>query len=179
MSSIKHINDYLEKPDIDRILDAAKVYNYRDWLIIQMLWRGGMRASELLGITPAAIEWQKNVVNIINGKGGKDRRIYLHTETMQLLRQYVAENNIKDDMPIFNIKRRQLYNICKNYGEMAGIHNVHPHIFRHSYSINLIRQGCDVRRLQLSLGHAGIQSTSVYLKFNDEDIKEVYDQAIF
>ena len=71
---MKHINDYLEKPEIDKILDAAKVYNYRDWLIIRVLWRSGMRASELLGITPAAVEWGDNVVNVINGKGGKERR---------------------------------------------------------------------------------------------------------
>ena len=71
---MKHINDYLEKPEIDKILDAAKVYNYRDWLIIRVLWRSGMRASELLGITRAAVEWGDNVVNVINGKGGKERR---------------------------------------------------------------------------------------------------------
>jgi integrase len=68
---MKHINDYLEKPDIDRILDIAKIYNYRDYLIILVLWHSGMRASELLSITPATIEWQNNVVNVINGKGGK------------------------------------------------------------------------------------------------------------
>ncbi|MGB8311949.1 MAG: site-specific integrase [Halobacteriota archaeon] len=79
---MKHINDYLEKEAIDRILDTAKVYNYRDYLIIRILWRSGMRASELLGLTPAAIEWQNNVINVINGKGGKDRRVYLDSETM-------------------------------------------------------------------------------------------------
>ena len=82
-------------------------------------------------------------------------------------------------MPLFNLKRRQLYNICKKYGELVGINKVHPHLFRHSYAINLIRQGCDVRRLQMLLGHAGIQTTSVYLRFNDEDIKQIYDQAVF
>jgi len=71
---MKHINDYLKKAEIDKILDAAKVYNYRDWLIIRVLWRSGMRASELLGITRAAVEWGDNVVNVINGKGGKERR---------------------------------------------------------------------------------------------------------
>jgi site-specific recombinase XerD len=70
---VKHINDYLEKGAIDKILEAAKVYDYRDWFIIQMLWRRGMRVSELLGITAAAVEWRNNVVNIINGNGGKDR----------------------------------------------------------------------------------------------------------
>jgi len=176
---MKRINDYLEKEAINKILEAAKVCNDRDWLIIKVLWGGGIRASELLAITPADIEWKNNVVNVINGKGGKDRRIYLKTETMQPLREYVLENNIKDDMPIFSIKRRQLYNICKKYGEIVGIKKVHPHLFRHSFAINLIRQDWDVRRLQILLGHAGIQTTAGYLRFNDKDIKEMYEKTVF
>jgi len=60
----------------------VKVYNDCDYLIIRILWRTGMRASELLGITLAAIECQNNVINVINGKGGKDQRVYLDSETV-------------------------------------------------------------------------------------------------
>ena len=82
-------------------------------------------------------------------------------------------------MPLFNLQRRHLYNICKKYGEIVGINKVHPHLFRYLYAINLIRQSCDVRRLQMLLGHAGIQTASVYLRFNEEDIKQICDQAVF
>jgi integrase len=61
----------------------------------------------------------------------------------------------------------------------SGINKVHPHLFRHSFAINLIRQEWDVRRLQLLLGHAGMQTTAQYLRFGDKDIKEMYDRTIF
>ena len=176
---MKHVTDYLEKPDINRILDAARACNSRDYLIIRVLWRSGIRASELLGIVPAAIEWHNGIINIVNGKGDKERRVFVDSETLHLLKEYVAENNINDDLPIFDIQRRQLYNICKKYGEISGIDKAHPHIFRHSYAINMVRHGVDIRRLQQVLGHASLNTTAVYLQFNDKDIQDVYEQVPF
>ena len=50
---------------------------------------------------------------------------------------------------------------------------------QHSYAINMIRNGVDIRRVQLLLGHAGIQTTTVYLQFKDADLREVYDKVEF
>jgi site-specific recombinase XerD len=62
---------------------------------------------------------------------------------------------------------------------MAGIHKVHPHIFRQSFSINLIRRGCAVRRSQLLLGHSNLNTTQVYLQFKDDDLRDVYNKVEF
>ena len=61
---------------------------------------------------------------------------------------------------------------------MIGV-DIHPHVLRHSYAIQLIRNGVDIRRVQLLLGHAGIQTTTVYLQFKDADLREVYDKVTF
>ncbi|MGB8312181.1 MAG: tyrosine-type recombinase/integrase [Halobacteriota archaeon] len=175
---MKDITDYLEKEQVDQVLAAAGKCSLRDYLIIRVLWRAGIRVSELLNIMPAAIEFHNQVVNITNGKGGKQRRVLLDEETMALLSEYISQQNIQDNQPIFGIKRWQLHAIIKKYGKMVGL-NIHPHTFRHSFAIHFVRSGADVRRVQLLLGHANLNTTQVYLQFKDEDLKEVYNKVSF
>jgi site-specific recombinase XerD len=71
---MKDITDYLEKKLVDQVLAAAKMCNFRDYLIMRFLWRTGVLVSEVLSITPSAIEFHNQVVNITKAKGGKQRR---------------------------------------------------------------------------------------------------------
>jgi integrase/recombinase XerD len=175
---VKNITDYLHKDQVDKLLEMAYASNYRDYLIIRVLWRTGVRVSELLNIAPRDIEWQNDVVNITKGKGGKQRRVFLDDETLQMLSKYVLDIHIREDQPIFAIKTMQVERIVKKYGRMLGV-NVHPHTFRHSFAIHLVRSGMDLRRLQLLLGHSSLNVTQVYLQFKDQDIREVYEKINF
>jgi len=71
-----------------------------------------------------------------------------------------------------------VHTIVKRYGKMIGV-DIHPHTFRHSFAINMIRNSVNIRRVQFLLGHAGIQTTTVYLQFKDADLREVYDKVEF
>jgi integrase/recombinase XerD len=95
-----------------------------------------------------------------------------------MLSEYVAEQQLPHDCPIFTLKKRQVRNIVKRYGDIIG-KDVHPHPFRHSYAILCVRNGWDIRRLQQVLGHSSLNVTAVYLQFNDADIKELYDKTPF
>ena len=175
---MKNITDYLEKSQVDRILDAARMCNCRDYLIIRILWRAGLRVSELVNIRPRDIEANNQVINIIKAKRGKQRRIVLDGETINMLSEYVLQQKLLEDQPIFGITTRQVENIVKKYGSVVNV-DVHPHMFRHSYAIHLVRSGMDLRRVQLLLGHSSLNVTQVYLQFNDNDIREVYDAIKF
>jgi integrase/recombinase XerD len=61
---------------------------------------------------------------------------------------------------------------------MVGL-DVHLQMLRHSYAINMVRNGVDIRRVQLLLGHAGIQTTTFYLQFKIADLREVYNKVEF
>jgi integrase/recombinase XerD len=179
-TDMKDITDYLEKEQVDRLLAASKACNIRDYLIMRVLWRTGARVSELLNITPQDMEFRNQVVNITKAKGGKQRRVLLDNETLQLLSEYISTQNILVDRPIFTIKRCQVHTIAKKYGSMAGINgSIHPHTFRHSFAIHLIRSGVDIRRLQLLLGHSDLNTTQVYLQFRDQDLRDVYNKVEF
>ena len=175
---MKDITDYLEKEQVDQILGAAKTCSPRDYLMLRILWRTGCRVSELLNITASDIEFNNQVVNITKAKGGKQRRALLDKETLKLLSAYISSPNIPEDQSIFGIKRCQVHTLVKKYGRMIGV-EVHPHTFRHSFAIHLVRNGMDLRRVQLLLGHSNLNTTQVYLQFKDEDLREGYNKIEF
>ena len=61
---------------------------------------------------------------------------------------------------------------------MVGV-DIHPHTLRHSFAIHLVRNGVDIRSVQLWLGHANLNTTQVYLKFKDDDLREIYNKVDF
>jgi integrase/recombinase XerD len=142
------------------------------------MWRTGVRVSEVINVTPKDIEFKNGVVNIRKAKGGRQRRVPLDEETLKMLSDYILALNIPDDRPIFPIKRNRVFNIVKKYGNITGV-NIHPHTLRHSFAINLVRGGTDLRRVQLMLGHTSLSITQVYLQFNDNDLREAYEKVAF
>ena len=172
------IPDYLEKERVDELLDAAKTCGERDYLLLRFMWRTGVRVSEVTSVTPKDIEFKNGVVNIRKAKGGRQRRVPLDEETLKMLSNYILASNIPEDRPVFPIKRTQVFNLVKKYGKMIGV-QIHPHTFRHSFAIHLVRSGMDLRRLQLLLGHSSLSTMQVYLQFGDTDIRKAYEATAF
>src|SRR5665647_1407157 len=59
---VKNITDYLEKEQVDQVLGAAHQCSQRDYLMLRVLWRTGVRVNELLNIKPSDIELNNNVI---------------------------------------------------------------------------------------------------------------------
>jgi integrase/recombinase XerD len=176
---MKDITDYLEKPQVDVMLKAATTTgNIRDYLIMQLLWRTGIRVNELLNIRPCDLEYHTNMVRIVKAKGDKQRRVPLDPETLAQLQAYIEANKIPGEAPIFPITQQWARASINKYAKLIG-KNVHPHTFRHSFAINSVRHGVDIRRLQQVLGHSNINITAVYLQFNDKDVQEAYANVPF
>jgi integrase/recombinase XerD len=175
---VTKIPDYLEKEQVDEILNAAKTGNHRDYLLLRFMWRTGVRVSEVINVTPKDIEYKNGVVNIRKAKGGRQRRVPLDRDTLKMLSDYVSALNIPEDQPVFPIQRNRVFSIVKKYGNMTGV-NIHPHTLRHSFAINMVRGGTDLRRVQLMLGHTSLSITQVYLQFNDNDLREAYEKVAF
>jgi site-specific recombinase XerD len=170
---MKHL-EFLECEEVHAMLDVAGICNYRDYLIVKTIWETGMRASEVLGVTPTDIEPKNGIITIANAKGGKERRVLLKKESVDELFSYTAQNDIENDAKLFPFKRRQLYNIVKKYGILANIGpGVHPHTLRHSFAVNLALHHIDTRRVQMLLGHWTL------LQFEESGLRQIYDAVPF
>ena len=100
------------------------------------------------------------------------------TGTLAQLQAYIDTNAIPPEAPIFPITRQWVRMLINKYAKLIG-KNIHPHTFRHSFAINSVRHGVDLRRLQQALGHTNINTTAVYLQFNDQDMQDVYANVPF
>ncbi|MGA7075701.1 MAG: tyrosine-type recombinase/integrase, partial [Halobacteriota archaeon] len=114
---VKNITDYLEKEQVDQVLQAAQRCSARDYLMLRVLWRTGVRVNELLTITPRDVEPNNSVINVTKAKGGKQRRVHLDAETIKMLAEYVSAQQLSDDRPIFGqtatgAKHRQALWFC-------------------------------------------------------------------
>jgi integrase/recombinase XerD len=177
---MKDIGNYLEKEKVDIILEHAKTCSFRDYLILRILWCSGIRVSELLSIRPQDLEPHNQVVNVTKAKGNKQRRVLLDTETLGMLSRYVLDMNIPVERPIFPFSRVWVWQLVEKYARMAGLPDtIHPHTFRHSFAIHLVRSGLDLRRVQQLLGHSNLNTTQVYLQFNDKDLRAGYNKIEF
>ncbi len=175
--SVKNITDYMEKEQVQTLLDYAQACSPRNYLILRILWRTGVRVSELLSIRPQDLEPNNQVINITRAKGNKQRRVMLDPETKPPLRVHFNPYH-PEFQPIFTLSNVQVWNIVKKYGRMINV-DIHPHTFRHSFAIHLVRPGLDLRRVQQLLGHSNLNTTQVYLQFKDEDLREGYNKVEF
>ncbi|MGB8312337.1 MAG: tyrosine-type recombinase/integrase [Halobacteriota archaeon] len=160
------------------MLDYAQVCSSRDYLMLRILWRTSIRVSELLSIRPQDLEPHNQVISITKAKGNKQRRVMLDPETLDHLSEYILRHIIPEFRPVFALSSVQVWNIVKKYGRMINV-DIHPHTLRHSFAIHLVRSGLDLRRVQQLLGHSNLNTTQVYLQFNDQDLQEGYNKIEF
>ena len=141
----------------------------RDTLVILMLAFTGMRKSELSNLRPCDIA--NGFIHIKKGKGDKDRVIPLAHHLVKPLKDYIRKQDINSADRLFSIKAKELYNIVKKYALAAGIHDLSPHTLRHFFATTLVEQGAQLRAIQELLGHARIQTTSIYLDVVPQHLK--------
>ncbi|MCD6468717.1 MAG: tyrosine-type recombinase/integrase [Thermoplasmata archaeon] len=151
----------------------------RDKTILEMLYRTGMRNSELRNLKWEHIDFNTQTVTIINGKGGKDRVVWFDdTLTLWLEKLkgemetgYVFLSSHTGD----KLSGTQLRNIVKKYARRAGLRHASeyvPHMLRHSFAVHYLKSGANLRTLQKALGHASIQTTQIYLDVANTDVEE-------
>jgi len=169
-SKLKKFVKYLDKTQIDTILDNARKVNKRDYLILLTLWKTGMRCNELTHLKKKDIKIDE--ITIRQGKGSKDRLIPIDTSLGDLLNLYAGDMTLEDIL--FPLSNAQVRNIVhKHQGEL----DVHPHTFRHSFSLHCLKSGMNLRSLQKILGHSNLDTTAIYLDIVADDIKNDYKKV--
>ena len=96
------------------ILEHAKTCSFRDYIILRLLWRSGMRVSELLALTPSDLEPYNQVLNITKAKGKKQRRVVVDPPMFAMLSTYISETNSpRGTVHLWPLKRAYLETVSK------------------------------------------------------------------
>lgn len=150
--------------------------NIKHRCIVSLLYGAGLRRAELLNLKLTDIDSKRMVIEIRNGKGGKDRLTILSETILSDLRIYYKKWKPKTylfegavDKPYSGTS---VGKIVKTAGRKAGIKKtVTPHMLRHSFATHLLENGTDLRYIQVLLGHNSTRTTEIYTHVAVNNIK--------
>jgi integrase/recombinase XerC len=158
---------------------------WRDRLAMELLYGGGLRVSELVGLNYGAIDLEGGIARVL-GKGKKERLCPLGVVALAVLKKFKNEfaRDISPTSPVLVTPRhermpvRQVQLMLKRYLALADLPlDLTPHKIRHSYATHLLNAGADLRLVQELLGHASLNTTQVYTHVSVARLKEVYNKA--
>jgi len=180
--------DLITETELNRLLNAPEGNNLktlRDKAILELLFSTGLRVSELCSLK-SDIDLNSSELSI-RGKGGKVRIVFLSDHAKEAVRKYLnARKDIQDALFVqvgkeisgketTPLTRRSVERIVKQCAIKAGISKkVTPHIIRHCFATDLLRNGADLRSVQMLLGHSNISTTQVYTHITDAHLREVH-----
>lgn len=186
---------FLHYDEVERLLNEIDIETetgLRDRAIIELLFSGGLRVSELTKLNRDSINLERREF-IVRGKGNKDRPIFISESAADWVQQYLDART--DTLaPLFlnnsrhlqavdtsgNYRRltpRSIERIVQKYAKLAGItKHVSPHTLRHSFATDLLMNGADLRSVQAMLGHSDISTTQIYTHVTDSHLKEVHEK---
>lgn len=175
---------------IYQTIDQTTPLGFRNYVIFDLLYSTGIRASELCNLKISDIELSNQRL-LIHGKGAKDRYVILHDTLITSLRAYITYtrplllskgDTLDNKYVIINFKgttltTRGLRVILNKLFEDAGeLIHVSPHMLRHSFASSLLNHGADLRVVQELLGHEHLKTTQVYTHLSTERMRAVYKE---
>lgn len=165
--------------------ETDKFTAWRDRLVLELLYGGGLRVSEVVGLDYGAIDFGVGSARVL-GKGRKERICPLGAVAMAVLikfRDEFAPNPKPRDAVLLNERGDRLsiiavQKIVKRYLAVADLPmDISPHKLRHSYATHLLNSGADLRAVQELLGHANLATTQIYTHTSVARLKEIYAKA--
>lgn len=139
----------------------------------------GIRIGDVLNLTLNSIikDGAKYRLDIVEQKTNKERNFTVLTQTLNYIKQYCIDNNIKSNEKIFKITPRQVQRVLKKAVEYLGYIDISTHSFRKFFSTELYRiSGNNLRLVQEVLQHEDISTTQQYLNVTPEEIENAMAQ---
>ena len=182
--TIEELESLLEAPDTNTLRGL------RDKAMFEMLFSTGLRVSELCAL-PRDINLKLDEMSV-RGKGEKVRVVFISDDARNAVKKYLDKRDDMDDALFVQIggkgneklaqkkdslrlTPRSVERIIKQYAINCGISKkVTPHVIRHSFATDLLRNGADLRSVQMLLGHANINTTQIYTHVTDTELKKIH-----
>lgn len=191
----KPLPKFLTERQMRELLDAPTVLwkdgklgefeALRDSLILELLYGGGLRVSELCALNHGHIDQAQGIARVL-GKGRKERLCPLGPVAMRCLKAFVERFELAAtyESPVVvqrnsqRMQPRQIQKSLKTHLAAAGLPlDMTPHKLRHSFATHMLDEGADLRAVQELLGHANLSTTQIYTHVSIARLKEAHKQA--
>jgi site-specific recombinase XerD len=180
--------DHISILELDRMMNVSKRHP-RNHGIMQILFSTGLRLSEMCSMN-RDLDLSSDEFTI-RGKGDKLRIVFLSFEARQSILNYLETRTDMDEALFIQagpravkleeqnvslrLTPRSVERIVKQLAIEAGISKVvTPHTIRHSFATDLLRNGADIRSVQMMLGHSNIATTQIYTHVTDQQLREIH-----
>lgn len=189
-SRARRLPKTLTKEEVSALMRAPNLAvptGLRDRCMLALMHRCGLRVSEVCGLYLRDVKWSEGAIHLRpeNAKGGREAYVYLDDETLALLerwkdirRPYGAGKphlfvGVRQQCRGEPLDRRRVYEMMRRRAKKAGIErDVHPHMLRHTYATELLREGFNVVEVQKLMRHSRLATTSIYLHIQDSELAE-------
>lgn len=167
----------LSQDEIQQMINVCNNKKHR--VILILLYATGIRRSELLNLKWAHIDRSRMIINVIQGKGKKDRQVPLPAVIIPELEKYFYE--YRPTIYVLNgqnhstqYSAESINQVIKQLAQKAGIKKrVHAHLIRHCYATHFVEAGSDINLLQKILGHSSVKTTNIYLHTSDSFLSKI------
>ena len=181
--------DLISASDLKRLFDSPDTSTpagLRDRAIFELLFSTGLRVSELCSLS-RDLDIKRDEFSI-RGKGEKVRVVFISENARSAVKKYIDSRKDMDDAMFVQIPNKKIKSqkslrltarsverIVSYYAVKAGISNkVTPHVIRHSFATDLLRNGADLRSVQMLLGHSNISTTQIYTHITDTELGNIH-----
>ena len=183
----KKLPKVLTEEEIKKLINSIDLnhdFGQRNKTIIEILYGTGIRVSELINLKLSNIFFKENIIKVI-GKGNKERFVPLGEIASNEMKIYINNRNrLKIDSKSSDIlflnrygrglTRSMIFKIISDASKRIGLDKkISPHTLRHSFATHLIKNGADLRTIQMILGHESITTTEIYTHLDTLHLEEV------
>jgi site-specific recombinase XerD len=181
----KPLPKYLRDEEVVRFFDRIK--NSRDQAIFTLMLRCGLRVEEVAKLTLRAVDLPRAQLFIYDGKGSKDRIVYLSSDALEILSSYLKKRSSSRVQRVFLVEKgiykdkplsvRGIQKRMEYYAKLAGL-KISCHQLRHTMATQLLNADADLVVIQDLLGHSQIRTTQRYCKVSNLKVQRDYYKAI-
>jgi site-specific recombinase XerD len=181
----KPLPRYLKDEELERLF--ARIKTPRDRAIFMLMLRCGLRVAEVAALTIDAIDQKRRKIFVQSGKGRKDRVVYLSSDALQALTDYLKVRPASSSRHVLlagkgnhrgkPISVRGIQKRIEYYRSKSGI-AASCHHFRHTMATQMLNADADLATIQDLLGHSKITTTQRYCKVANIKIERDYNKAM-
>lgn len=172
----KNLPIVLSIEEIQKMFDVC--CNLKHRVILSLLYSCGLRVSELLNLEWAHIDRSRMIINVIKGKGNKDRQVMLSEELIPILEDYYhkykSKTYVLNGQTAIQYSETSVLQVMKQLAIKAGISKrVYTHLIRHCSFTHMAEGGTDINLIQRIAGHSNVKTTSIYLHLSHNHISKI------